>query len=61
MEKPKKPPKLVISWKAVEDPYPDALAKAFRLLFSNKRPTDPTGFDKNRERANVQEQSKANH
>jgi hypothetical protein len=61
MERLKKPSKLIISWEAVEDPNPDALAKAFRLLLSNKRPVDPTGFDKNCKRANVQEQNKANH
>lgn len=57
MERPRKTPKLVVYWQPVEDPNPEALAKAFRMLFRHGMRQFSNRFDKTRERANLQEQS----
>jgi hypothetical protein len=57
MDNLRKPPKLVVFWESVEDPDPEAIAKAFRMLFVSKKGQVLDGFDKTGERAIVQGQS----
>lgn len=57
MEREPKKHYLVVYWQPVEDPNPEALAKAFRMLFRRGAGRSSNRFDKNYERANVQEHS----